>query len=110
MAQAREINDIVLWGWIALSISLGIFGVVRGNASMLAPTLIFALTMWGFRVPFAVFLQPLLGAKAIWWSFPFGSVCAALMAFGYYRWGAWRKLQARIEEPPASTDDGRVGE
>lgn len=110
MAQAREINNIVLWGWIALSVSLGIFGVVRGNAAMLAPTIIFALTMWIFRVPFAVFLQPVLGAKAIWWSFPFGSVCAALMAFGYYRWGAWRNLQARIEEPPASADDGHVGE
>jgi putative MATE family efflux protein len=110
MLEAREINNIVLWGWIALSASLGIFGVVRGNAAMLAPTIIFALSMWIFRVPFAVLLQPMLGAKAIWWSFPFGSVCAALMAFGYYRWGAWRKNQARIVEAPASTDDGHIGE
>ena len=110
MAEARAINNIVLWGWIALSVSLGIFGVVRGNAAMLAPTIIFALTMWIFRVPFAVFLQPFLGAKAIWWSFPFGSVCAAIMAFGYYRWGGWRTKRTSIEEAPASTDDGHIGE
>ena len=87
---ARTVNRNALWGWIGLSLSLGLAAVVRANGAMLAPTIIFAVTMWLFRVPFAVLLQPLFGAYAIWWSFPFGSITSALLAYGYYRWGRWR--------------------
>jgi len=35
-------------------------------------------------------LQPAMGAEAIWWSFPVGSIASAVIAFVYYRWGGWR--------------------
>lgn len=91
LAIARTINHTALWGWIMLSVSLGIFAVVRANGAMMAPAITFAITMWLMRVPFAMWMQPLLGAAAIWWSFPFGSVASALGAFIYYRWGGWRR-------------------
>ncbi|MFO1199587.1 MAG: MATE family efflux transporter [Burkholderiaceae bacterium] len=91
LAIARTINHVALWGWIVLSVSMGLAAIVRANAAMLAPTLIFAVTMWGIRVPFASLLQPLLGEAAIWWSFPFGSIASALLAVGYYRFGRWRE-------------------
>lgn len=90
LAIARHINRTALWGWIVLSISLGVFAIVRANGAMLAPMIVFGVTMWVFRVPFAVLLQPWLGADAIWWSFPFGSITSALLAWAYYRWGGWR--------------------
>jgi Na+-driven multidrug efflux pump len=90
LAIAQTINRTALWGWIALSVSLGLFAVVRANGAMLAPALTFAATMWLFRVPFALLLQPLMGAAAIWWSFPFGSLSSGLLAYAYYRWGGWR--------------------
>lgn len=90
LAIAQTINRTALWGWIALSVSLGLFAVVRANGAMLAPALTFAATMWLFRVPFALLLQPLMGPAAIWWSFPFGSLSSGLLAYAYYRWGGWR--------------------
>jgi putative MATE family efflux protein len=88
---ARTINYIVLWGWISLAVTNGLSAMVRANSAMLAPTIIYATTMWLFRVPFALILLPALGAVAIWWSFPLGSVSSALLAFAYFRWGGWRK-------------------
>jgi len=102
LAQARRINFIALWGWIALSITMGLFAVVRANGAMLAPTLVFVVTMWLFRVPFAVWLEPWLGSAAIWWSFPFGSITSALLAWAYYRWGRWRRRPLMLS-PLAST-------
>jgi Na+-driven multidrug efflux pump len=87
---ARTINYIVLWGWISLAVTNGLSAMVRANSAMLAPTIIYATTMWLFRVPFALILLPALGAVAIWWSFPLGSVSSALLAFAYFRWGGWR--------------------
>ncbi|AMM23607.1 MATE family efflux transporter [Variovorax sp. PAMC 28711] len=103
LAQARNINFIVLWGWIALSITMGLFAVVRANGAMLAPMLIFFITMWGCRVPFALWLKPWLGEAAIWWSFPFGSITSALIAWGYYRWGSWRRRPLMLTPLAATT-------
>jgi putative MATE family efflux protein len=91
LETAREINVIALWGWIVLSVTSGLSAIVRANAAMLAPTMIFAVTMWIFRVPFAAALQPVMKASAIWWSFPVGSISSAILAFAYYRWGGWRR-------------------
>jgi putative MATE family efflux protein len=103
LAQARRILFITLWGWIALSLTMGLFAVVRANGAMLAPTLIFLVTMWAVRVPFAVWLAPWLGDAAIWWSFPFGSVTSALLALAYYRWGAWRRRPLMLAPLAATT-------
>jgi Na+-driven multidrug efflux pump len=83
---------------------------VRANAAMLAPTMIFAVTMWIFRVPFALALQPYLGASAIWWSFPVGSISSALLAFAYYRWGRWRQNRPILSETDSSSAGREAGE
>ena len=110
MAKAWQINLIALWGWIALSASMGLFAVVRANGAMLAPMLIFAVSMWAFRVPFARVLQPVLGEAAIWWSFPFGSVCAAAMALAYYRWGGWRSRPLMLAGALPTPEESQLGE
>jgi putative MATE family efflux protein len=90
LAIARHINYIALWGWIVLSITSGLSAIVRANGAMLAPTIVFLVTMWILRVPFAAGLQPVLGVDAIWWSFPLGSLASAALAWAYFCWGGWR--------------------
>jgi putative MATE family efflux protein len=100
---ARHVNHVVLWGWIAVSVTSGLSGIVRANGAMAAPTIIYTMTMWVVRVPVASLAQPLLGAAAIWWSFPCGTISSALLAFCYYRWGRWRENPLLVAHPaPAS--------
>ncbi|MBV7256170.1 MATE family efflux transporter [Pacificimonas sp. WHA3] len=96
---ARDINYIVLWGWIVLAVTAALSAVVRANAAMIPPTIIFAVTMWLLRIPFAKLLQPVMGETAIWWSFPLGTISSALLAYGYYRWGRWRENALLVEKP-----------
>jgi Na+-driven multidrug efflux pump len=56
--------------------------------------------MWLIRPPFALSLMPGMGADAIWWSFPLGSLASMLMAMGYYRWGGWRKAHMLSKSIP----------
>ena len=93
-----------------MSVSMGLFGIMRANGAMLAPMLIFAATMWGLRVPFAVLLQPVLGEDAIWWSFPFGSICSAAIAWAYYHWGGWRRQKLMLASVDPAVDEMRLGE
>ena len=91
LQTAKEVNTVVLWSWPVVAITFGLFAIVRANGVMLPSAVIFAITMWGLRVPFAKILQPLLGPAAIWWSFPVGTFASTLLAYGYYRWGRWRE-------------------
>lgn len=100
---ARQVSLITLWGWVLLSITTSLSAVVRSNGAMAAPTIIYAVTMWGIRVPFAMLLAPLLGATAIWWSFPLGAVMSAVLALGYYRWGGWRTRAPMWRDAAASS-------
>ena len=108
--KAWHINTQAVWGWIALSVSLGLFGIMRANGAMLAPMLIFAATMWVLRVPFAMLLRPVLGEDAIWWSFPFGSICSAVIAWAYYHWGGWRRQKLMLASVDPAVDELRLGE
>ena len=110
LAIAWRIHLIALWGWVALSASLGLFAIMRANGAMLPPTLIFAATMWGLRVPFAEWLQPHLGSDAIWWSFPAGCIGAAVLALAYYRWGRWRDKPLLLADMDAPTEEMHLGE
>ena len=58
-----------------------------------------SLNLW----PFAVLLMPLLGADAIWWSFPVGTIGSAALALAYYRWGGWRKNKLMVTPMSAAT-------
>lgn len=91
LQAAQEINKVVLWNWPIVAVTLGLFAIVRANGVMLPSAIIFAVTLWGLRIPFANMLQPQLGAAAIWWSFPLGTFASALLALAYYRWGKWRQ-------------------
>ena len=88
---AWSINKVVLWSWPIITVTFGLFAIVRANGVMIPSAIIFAITMWGLRLPFANMLQPVLGSAAIWWSFPVGTFASAALAFAYYRWSGWRR-------------------
>ncbi len=93
MAIAGRINTIVLWGFIPFGVAFIFNGVVRATGAVWPPLLAMIIALWVVRVPFATVMMPHIGADAIWWSFPVGSIVMVLLAAGYYRWGGWRKAR-----------------
>lgn len=87
---AARINTIALWGFIPFGMAFIFNGVVRATGSVWPPLLAMIIALWVVRIPFASVLMPRIGADAIWWSFPVGSIVMVLLAAGYYRWGGWR--------------------
>lgn len=97
LETARHLNHIAIGSFLFFGVTFVISGVVRSTGAVVAPLVILALALWGVRVPFAQWLQPVLGVDAIWWSFPVSAACAMLLSLGYYRRGGWR--QARMLAP-----------
>ncbi|SOY67748.1 MATE family efflux transporter [Cupriavidus taiwanensis] len=104
---AQHINVVVLWSFILFGFTIVIFGTVRATGAVMAPLVILFLSMWVIRLPFAWVLGPRIGADAIWWSFPLGSVVSLALAIGYYRFGNWRRSQIL---PAAPHPAGAVGQ
>ena len=105
---ARHINDVVLWGFVLFSVTFVLSGIVRAKCAVWAPLIILFVSMYAVRVPFATLLRDHLGADAIWWSFPLGSITSAVLMTAYYLRGGWRS--ARMLDPPqavgAASDTG----
>ena len=97
LGLAEHLNAIVVWSFMFFGVTFVLFGVVRSTGAVWAPLIILTITMWLVRPPFALSLMPSMGADAIWWSFPLGSLLSMLMAIGYYRWGGWRSAHMLVE-------------
>jgi putative MATE family efflux protein len=98
---AKHINTTVLWGFVLFSVTFSLSGVVRSTGAVWWPLAIMITSMVGVRIPFASLLSPVLGADAIWWSFPLGTITSAVLTTLYYRYGGWRRSRM-LEETPVS--------
>jgi Na+-driven multidrug efflux pump len=98
---ARHINQLVLWAFVFFSITFVLSGVVRATGAVWAPLVILLGSMYVIRIPFAMLLKGALGADAIWWSFPLGTVSSAVLTTAYYRRAGWKK--ARMVDGPRPT-------
>ncbi|WNL46319.1 MATE family efflux transporter [Dyella sp. BiH032] len=101
LALAQHLNMIAVWSFLFFGVTFVLFGVVRSTGAVWPPLIVLFISMWLIRPPFAFALMPRLGADAIWWSFPLGSLASMLMALGYYRWGGWHRAHMLAE--PAGT-------
>jgi putative MATE family efflux protein len=93
IAIARHINLLASWGFILMGVMVAQASIVRANGATMAPLVIMSISYLPGRLGMAYLLQPIIGADAIWWSFPLGSGLAMVLTAGYYRYGGWRKLK-----------------
>ena len=96
---ARHLSRIAIWSFLFFGVSFVVAGVVRSTGAVIPPLVILATALWGVRVPFANWLQPHLGADAIWWSFPVSALVSMLLSVAYYRWGRWREATMLPVDP-----------
>ena len=108
---AVHINAIVLWGFVPFGVAFIFSGIVRATGAVWPPLLAMIIGLWGVRIPMANFLEPDLGANAIWFSFPVGSLVLMLLAGGYYLWGGWRNgRMLQHVTPSADAPDTGLGQ
>ena len=105
---AIHINSFVLWGFIPFGIAFIFSGIVRATGAVWPPLLAMIVSLWGVRIPLAGFLEPRMGADAIWISFPIGSATTMLLAGAYYIWGGWRTSRM-LPNTPIATDEADTG-
>uniref|UniRef100_UPI0035CBD0ED MATE family efflux transporter n=1 Tax=uncultured Sphingomonas sp. TaxID=158754 RepID=UPI0035CBD0ED len=88
---ARHIQLLASWNFVIFGMTMVLFATVRANGAVWAPLVTLFIAMYPVRIGFALAFQPSLGADALWWSFPLGSVANFAMGLVYYRYGGWRR-------------------
>jgi putative MATE family efflux protein len=109
IAVAMHINSVVLWAFVFFAVTFSISGIVRATGAVWPPLISMVVAMWVFRVPSAKLLQPYLGADAIWWSFPLGTIMSCGLLLAYYRWGRWRSGKLLDDMPRGDAVDTGMG-
>jgi len=102
---ARHINLLSSWSFSLLGVTMVLSAVPRANGATLAPLLIIALTLIPGRLGFIYLLTPVLGADALWWSFPAGFAIGVILTTFYYRYGGWRKIRILAVPTPDEAEE-----
>ena len=109
VGQAVHINRLASWSFILFGVTIVLFATVRATGAVTPPLVILVISLLFIRTGFAYGLTDRLGADAIWWSFPVGSIVSLLLAAGYYRFGNWRTLRMIQDERPAAGEPPDTG-
>jgi putative MATE family efflux protein len=110
---AIHINHIVLWGFIPFGIAFILSGIVRATGAVWPPLFGMAVSLWGVRIPMAMFLEPHIGADALWYAFPVGSFSTLVLAAAYYVYDGplgWRRARMLDLTPSADAPDTGLGQ
>ena len=110
---AVHINRIVLWGFIPFGVAFIFSGIVRATGAVIPPLIAMVISLWGVRVPLAIWLEPHMGADAIWLAFPIGSLTTLVLAGGYYFYNGpfgWRRSRMLDMTPSADAPDTGLGQ
>ena len=87
---AQHIMLLASWSFILMGLTMVYSSVTRANGATLVPLAIMVLAYIPGRLGVVFLLKPVIGADAIWWSFPIGGALSLAMTAGYYFQGGWR--------------------
>ncbi len=102
----QRISMIASWSFVLFGVTMVLFGTVRANGAVWGPLLILFVAMFPIRLGLSWWLRPALGADALWWSFPAGSLATLVGAALYYRYGPWRRGALRVPQPDEAVPVG----
>lgn len=90
---ASDVNAIVTWSLIFMTIPLVLFGVIRAAGAVMVPLFVHILSLLIVRYPLAAVLLDRWQADAIWWSFTISAMVDVVLAILYYRYGRWHRVE-----------------
>jgi len=84
---AHSLLMITLWSYAIFGNSAVISGIMRSSGTVLWPTLISLVAIWGVEVPVAYLLsRGPLGLNGIWYAYPIAFLCSLTGNFIYYHY------------------------
>ncbi|WP_298399021.1 MATE family efflux transporter [Sphingobium sp.] len=90
---AWHMQLLASWSFLLFGCTMILFGVMRANGVVVAPLVILTFTLFGVRLGFYHLAYPVMGADALWLSFPAGSIASLSLAALVYLHGGWRKAK-----------------
>ena len=88
---AQSLLVITLWSYVIFGNTSVLSGLMRSSGTVLWPTLIGVLAIWGVEVPVAwVLSNGPLSLRGIWVAYPVAFICA-LVAMTVYYYAFWRR-------------------
>lgn len=103
VAVAHELLSITLWSYVIFGTSSVLSGIMRSSGTVLWPTLLGVVAIWGVELPVAYALAPRMGLAGVWVAYPVAFVFGLLFQATYY-YGFWRRkrLTTLLDERPAA--------
>ena len=90
VATAHDLLAITLWSYLLFGTSSVLSGLMRSSGTVLWPTLLSVIAIWGVEVPVAYSLAPHLGLRGVWIAYPVAFACGMSFQLIYY-FGFWRR-------------------
>ena len=94
---ARHIHLVATWNFLLFGVMMVLFATVRANGAVWAPLIILAIGLVPVRFGYILATYGLLGADAIWTSFPVTSLINVGLATFYYLQGGWKKARMAVQ-------------
>jgi len=92
VATAHDLLAITLWGYVIFGTSSVLSGLMRSSGTVLWPTLLSIIAIWGVEVPVAYALAPHLGLRGVWIAYPVAFCASLIFQTIYYRF-VWRRTK-----------------
>ncbi len=88
---AVHMQLICTWSFILSGIMMILTGTMRAYGAVLLPLLAIFVALYPARLGFYFMAYDQMGADALWWSYPFGSLVVLGLTWLAYTRGSWRK-------------------
>jgi len=88
---AEHIQDLSTAAWVLSGVMMILSGTLRAYGVVIAPLVVNVISQYFARIGFYYAMHPLLGADALWLSYPFGGLVALVLTWWLYAHGRWRR-------------------
>jgi len=104
---ARHIQLLASWNFVVMGVTMVMTATMRAGGSVWIPLFVIGIALFPVRLGFYYLTYDWLGADAIWLSFPVAAFSALTIAWGFYRFSAWRE-RAQAESEGAAKEQAQT--
>ena len=87
---AEHMQLISVWSFVFFGVTMVYTATMRAAGAVWVPLIVIAIALYPVRLGFYELTYARMGADALWWSFPAGSVAALLIGGWFYYKSNWR--------------------